>query len=42
MWKVALGTKKPRTESKEPGTGTERTGTEKIGSYSVPGSLEPK
>jgi hypothetical protein len=39
-----LGTKnrEPRTEPKEPGTGTERTGTEKIGSCSVPDSLEPK
>jgi hypothetical protein len=41
---LALGTKnrEPRTESKEPGTGTERTGTEKISSCSVPDSLEPK
>jgi hypothetical protein len=41
---LGLGTKnrEPRTEPKEPGTGTERTGTEKIGSCSVPDSLEPK
>jgi hypothetical protein len=40
---LALGTKnrEPRTELKEPGTGTERTGTKKIGSCSVPDSLEP-
>jgi hypothetical protein len=38
-----LGTKnrEPRTEPKEPRTGTERTETEKIGSCSVPDSLEP-
>jgi hypothetical protein len=33
--------KKPKTEPKEPGTGTEGTGTEKIGSCSVLVSLEP-
>jgi hypothetical protein len=40
---IALGKKnrEPRTEPKEPGTGTERTGTEKVGSYSVPDSWEP-
>jgi hypothetical protein len=41
---VGLGTKnrEPGTEPKEPGTGTERTETEKIGSCSVPDPLEPK
>jgi hypothetical protein len=41
---LALGTKNRElgTESKEPGTGTERTETEKIGSCSVPSSQEPK
>jgi hypothetical protein len=40
---VALGKKnrEPRTEPKEPGTGTERTGTEKFGSCLVPDSWEP-
>jgi hypothetical protein len=40
---LALGKKnrEPRTEPKEPRTGTERTGTEKFGSCSVPISGEP-
>jgi hypothetical protein len=42
--RLGLGTenREPRTEPKEPGTRTERTGTEKIGSCSVPNSPEPK
>jgi hypothetical protein len=40
---LALGKKnrEPRTELKEPRTETERTGTKKFGSCSVPDSWEP-